>query len=237
MARRVPANASSSPSVKLIQIFLIFVYLAGVNYVQAQTLGTKRTQQAEQHTLVGVEYFRQNKLREAEREFLKAIRTDPDYGQAYNNLAYVYKHQKRYRKAEITFKQALERADTDELKTQVNYNLGDLLSGYNINRRTGLRGGLQRALEYYLAALSYSEDNPRILCRIGEVYWEMKKRPQALEYFSRASKNADQRQDLWLHKKLLEFYQKEKLLVEAAEEETIISEVEKEKDANETNAN
>jgi len=169
MVKRVPANASSSPSVKSISIFLILIFITGAVPLYAQTRQERRQADIEEHMIQGGKYFEAGQLQQAEGEFLKVVRLDPGYAEAYNNLGFVYKKQLRLRDAEIRFKQALKIARDDFLKAQVNLNLGDLLSGYMVPDNIKIRGGKKRALKYYKDALKYDENNEHILTRLEEL--------------------------------------------------------------------
>jgi len=72
-------------------------------------------------TTWGCLYKDQDKLEEAEAEYLKAIEVDPDLADAHHNLGVLYKDQDKLEEAEAAWKKAIE-VDPDH--AAAHYNLG-----------------------------------------------------------------------------------------------------------------
>ncbi|GEM_PF-3652401 len=71
------------------------------------------------HNNLGVLYYRKNRIDKAEKEFLLAIKLNPNYADAHNNLGLIYKSRGDYTRAIAYFDTAL-RLDTTLLAARMN---------------------------------------------------------------------------------------------------------------------
>ena len=70
---------------------------------------------------LGYCYFKENKLKQAEFYYLKALKYIPDYTVALNNLAFLYKKQRLF-KISLEYYEKSYNLDPNNLQTQKQYN-------------------------------------------------------------------------------------------------------------------
>lgn len=93
------------------------------------------------HYNLGWIYFKKNMLEDAEREYLAAIKLNPDYTDAYINLSVIYLKQSRFDDAIKALKKAIAIKPDDP---EAHYNLGSVYEG---------QGLLNDAIEEYRVVL------------------------------------------------------------------------------------
>ncbi len=110
-------------------------------------------------------------LKEAAREYKKAIRLSPDNPEAYNNLGVIYKNAGDFAKSETAFKQAMalapERAD-------ISYNYGNLLKK---------RGNTEGAEKWYKRSLEQDPAYIKAYNNLGTIYEQNKEFDKAEEIY------------------------------------------------------
>ena len=156
--------------------FLMFVAGSAVGApppsFQAQPQETVDAAAAE-HNNQGAQLANQGRLREAVREFRKAIQLVPNFVGAYYNLGRAYMQLKAYDDAAKAFAAAVQaRPDYGDAW----YQLGIALQMQNI---------FPHARQAYLTALSYFPNDPNLFYRLGYVFIQEKDWAQAAHYWGR----------------------------------------------------
>ena len=80
-------------------------YLDAIDYYEA---ALKKKPSAIVENKIGMSYLLIGNMKNAEKALKKAVKTDKNYAEAYNNLGVVYYYKKKYRPAEKSYKKAIE---------------------------------------------------------------------------------------------------------------------------------
>ncbi|MGD0887486.1 MAG: tetratricopeptide repeat protein [Thermodesulfovibrionales bacterium] len=128
------------------------------------------------HYNLGNAYLNQNRLDEAENEYIGALKLKPDYAMAHNNLGNAYLNQNRLDEAENEYIAALKlRPDYADAQ----YNLGTAY--LNQNR-------LDEAVKEYIAALKLRPDHADAHYNLGTAYLNENRFDEAIHEYIAALK-------------------------------------------------
>lgn len=136
-------------------------------------------------------------MRDAEKQFKKAIRADDTLVEAYSNLAYVYLGQGKHWRARRSFEQALER------------NPGHVvtLAGYAITQSA--MNNSQKAIEILVKLTKIEPDNARHWFNLGTVLQRNKRYKEAAEAYREALLREPKHQPSMFNMATLHHQQKE----------------------------
>lgn len=134
------------------------------------------------HYDYGVLLLRKGKYKEAEEAFRHALRIDPSYTQARNNLGYMLERQGKIAEAEAEYRQALE---SDPNFRQAHFNLGRILVS---------QGKYKEGIQQLSQTLTPEDENtPAYLYALGAAYGRAGDRQNALRYLHQAREQASAR--------------------------------------------
>lgn len=128
------------------------------SYMEAEALDPSDADLKFRIALVYGDYF--NRLEDAERYYLEAVRLRKDYSEAYNNLGTVYLRQKRWDDAIAMFRKALENL----------YYATPEMAYYNLARAHEEKGEVAKAIEYYEMAIELKRQYLDPYGRLGILY-------------------------------------------------------------------
>jgi len=159
--------------------------------------------------LLGLIYFRQKKLDEAEIEFKRATENNPRLTEAYNNLGTLYLATKKYEKAKVALTKAREnplylyperiennfglafeglkdqaQAENAYL-TAIQFNKDFYLPQMNLGRMLFKRGDTKRAEKYLDAALKLCDTCPEPRYYLGRILLKSQRQDAALQLFKK----------------------------------------------------
>jgi tetratricopeptide (TPR) repeat protein len=141
---------------------------------------------------LGIAYHHMFALEEAREDYARALKLDPKYGEALNNLAAVYYAEKDYRRAEKTYRRAIKLIPTSATA----YN--------NLGTAYFADGKLKQGADAYRAAFaidpavfkgdplqaisetSSNEERARVDYCLAELYARAGMKEQAIEYLRKA---------------------------------------------------
>jgi len=127
---------------------------------------------------LGVAYERMGKIYHAARQFNCAIKLNPDYGEAYNYLGYMYINKgKKLDKSIKLIKKALE------IEPENGYFVDSLGWGYY---KRGMLEAAMLQLERAVELTKAEEDDPVIRDHLGDVYFQKKMYNKAIKQWEKA---------------------------------------------------
>ena len=148
---------------------------------QGQKLLSSATNSAELYNLMGAAYNRLEQFPMAVQSYRQAIKIDPKFLDAYNNLGNCLKLHHNLAEAETAYRQALKISPTH---ADANYNLGILLSEQDND---------DAAVTYYLRAIAAQPDHVQAHSNLGVIYKNQGNIDAALGHYSEALRIAPNR--------------------------------------------
>lgn len=176
-----PRTAGAAPRVGFFLFLLILAYYStqsltrNLDWKNEQVLARRTAAESPSspraRLRLGDVYLAEGKLSEAETEYKEAIRLWPDYAQALNNLAGIYKKTDRREEAVELLTRAVE---ADPTNADFHNNLGTILVALNRD---------EEARDHFLSALSLDHDNLRARFNLGLVSLMLNEYKTALRNF------------------------------------------------------
>lgn len=137
---------------------------------------TKMPNSERAHNNLGLAYQKKGQLNEAIREYLTALKFNPDYAKAHINLGIAYGQQGRYDEAVF------------ELINAIRLNPGYADAYYDLGLSYQLQGRYEQAINEYLTAVSLKPDNAAAHYNLGIVYFKQSRPDDAINEFAEALK-------------------------------------------------
>jgi tetratricopeptide (TPR) repeat protein len=131
-------------------------------------------------------FAEKGKFKEAEKEYLKAIRLNPRNAGAHNNLANIYYKWGWYQKAIEHYKKAMKYDPEEKYRR----NLANALLG--LGNEYLDQGNLQQAEPHYRSVLGMYPRNPAALNGLGRIFQHREDFDLALDYYRRAMQEGAQ---------------------------------------------
>jgi tetratricopeptide (TPR) repeat protein len=122
----------------------------------------------------GACFFEMGDLAQAKEEFLKAIRCDETFGEAYQNLAAAYVQSGQYRKAQKVFRKLIGQGRTNPQSYEW---LGDMYLA---------RKEYEFARLSYEKAVRYGANSPAVFFKTGYAYFELGAHRKAAAYYTKS---------------------------------------------------
>ncbi|MCH7884920.1 MAG: tetratricopeptide repeat protein [Planctomycetes bacterium] len=138
----------------------------------------KRPENERGYLGLGSNYFRQNKIDDAETAFRKAIELDPTYADAHYNLGNCLFRKRLYTEAAEAYRESLR------------VGRGSAATYYNLANALKKLGQRENALKHYRRAIRLNPRHAKAMVNMGNTLREMEKLDEALEQYHRAVKIA-----------------------------------------------
>ena len=148
--------------------FLSFTLLCGF-LLNRGFFDVKKTNPALMHYTVGTVYQRKERIEAAKREYVEALRTDPEFAKPYTNLGIIYSAEGDFEQAEQNFKKAIS---LDSSSEKAHFNLGTVYAR---------NGEYLKAAEEYETALQIIPDYEDACYLAGLAYERLGMRERAIE--------------------------------------------------------
>ncbi len=132
----------------------------------------------EVYNLMGVIYLNLKDWKKAEESLSRALKIDPNFSEAYNNLGLLFLLQGKYQTAISYF----EKAIANPLYTNAHSAKTNMAQAYY------LLGDKEKALEILIGLLREKSDYPDALLKLGEIYLNERDLNSAEFYFKQALK-------------------------------------------------
>lgn len=152
-----------------ISIIVYFVFMIAALFMgcaKEQNKSDKRLLNIFQHRTLGLAYLEENKLDEAESEFLKFIQAVPEEPLGYANLGLVYLRMGKFIEAEKRVKTALEK---DQQNPEIRLIMAIV---FELSRRD------KKALEILEGTLEYFPNHVRTHYKIARIYMRSKEKEE-----------------------------------------------------------
>ena len=170
----------------------------------------------------GAELVNEEEWEGAERFFRKALKIDPGYAAARNNLGYCLRKRGEIEEAIREYEKALELSQNARVTRQARFNLVNIYVDKTIGPPVRKTDWPDKCIPHLEALLEDDPDSAPLHMWLGFTYFDAMNPGGGFIELDKASRLADTGEELWIHERLMEFYRAINMLEKLEEEESVI---------------